>query len=134
MGRSPKAPSLVDMFIKNTMLLDVLMATIVTNVVMMVGWTGVAGRSVTRTCVTAMGVQDRPDLSEDTTARQAGHSIFKIVNTMEMGMLPLTDNKYRFEVANLNLKRRRGASFCWYSTWPRVVMLKRSDYLTFSLH
>ena len=68
MGRSPKAPSLVDMFVKNTMLLDVLMATIVTNVVMMVGWTRVAGRSVTRTCVTAMGVQDRPDLSEDTTA------------------------------------------------------------------
>ena len=34
-------------------------------------------------------IQDKLDFSEDTTAGQAGHSSFKIV---EMGLLPLTNN------------------------------------------
>ena len=44
-------------------------------------------------------MQDRLAFSEDTTIGQAGHSSFKIQNTMEMGLLTLTDNKYRLEVA-----------------------------------
>ena len=50
-------------------------------------------------------IQDKLDFSEDTTAGQAGHSSFKIQNIVEMGLLPLTDNKYRLEVQYLACSR-----------------------------